>query len=290
MTDPITSARGSRLPDSAVHDALARRYGQELPEIGVWNETIALLLSHRSVRGFLSTDLPPGVLEALIAAASSAPTSSNLQAWSVIAVTDPVKRTRLAEYASLPEHGGRQQHMVDAPLILVWVADLSRAKRIADAAGVELESLGYTDNILLASLDAILAAQNALIAAESLGLGTVYIGALRNRPEDVAELLGLPPHAFAVAGLVVGYANPAVTTAVKPRLPQSVVLHRERYDSGQDAGIAQHDEATKAFRAAQNLPVQPWTRLVVNRLRDVATLHGREYLRETLARLGLPLK
>lgn len=154
---------------------LAARYGEAVSLAGgSWNGVLATLLDHRSVRSFSSKALPAGTLELLVAAAQSAPTSSNTQSWSVVSVVDRAKRERLAGIA------GDQRHIVDAPLFLVWIADLARAAAIGRAGGVELGGLDYTEAFLVAAIDAALAAQNALIAAESLGFGTVYIGALRN--------------------------------------------------------------------------------------------------------------
>lgn len=86
-------------------DWLALRYGAKaVPDAGPWNEHISLLLSHRSVRGYRSDALPAGTLETLIAAAQSAATSSNLQTWSVIAVTDPEKKAALAKVAANQKH------------------------------------------------------------------------------------------------------------------------------------------------------------------------------------------
>lgn len=264
-------------------EAISRRYREEVLARG-WNETLSVLLDHRSVRSYLSDPLPEGYLETIIAAASSAPSSSNVQAWSVVAVTDPTKRARLAEIA------GGQDHIQQAPVALVWIADLSRAEAVAGHAGVTLEGLDYTETFLLAAIDAALAAQNALVAAESLGLGTVYIGALRNDPAAVAELLNLPHRAVAVFGLVLGQPDRLVSSAVKPRLPQQVVLHHETYSAEvQPEGIARHDLATTAFRAEQNLPAQSWSALLIDRLRNKAALKGRDRLRGVLEKLGFPL-
>ncbi|MFP1646367.1 NADPH-dependent oxidoreductase [Pontitalea aquivivens] len=262
--------------------AVFARYRDATP-IGPWNATIASLLAHRSVRSFLPTPLAQGTLETLIAAASSAPTSSNLQAWSVIAITDAGRRASLARIA------GNQQHIIDAPLLLVWIADLSRAQRLATDAGLNLDGLDYTDTFLVASLDAVLAAQNALIAAESLGLGTVYIGAIRNDAQAVADILELPPNAYAVVGLVIGHPDPASPTAIKPRLPQSAILHRERYRAEDPEVLVAHDRATAAFRAEQALPAQNWRSLVLGRLQTTAGLSGRERLKAALERLGFQL-
>lgn len=94
-----------------------------------------------------------------------------------------------------------------------------------------------------ATIDAALAAQNATIAAESLGLGTVYIGGIRNQPVRVTETIQLPPHLFTVFGLCVGYPDEAKPAAIKPRLPQAAVLHRETDNLVQpEDAIAQYNE------------------------------------------------
>src|SRR5579863_3859063 len=182
-----------------------------------WNNVVQTILSHRSVRGFLPHALPEGTLELLIAAAQSASTSSNLQFWSVVAVQETKRKSRLAELA------GQQQFIRDAPLLLVWLADLSRLDRIAAEHQAQGDGTHYIEEFIVGVVDAALAAQSALIAAESLGLGCVYIGAMRNLPEQVAAELGLPPQVFAVFGMSVGFADLAGETGVKPRLPRPVV-------------------------------------------------------------------
>lgn len=280
-----SSASQSDQPDAA-RAAYQRRYREALPQAGTsWNDTLAVLLNHRSVRSFLPDALDHGTIETLVAAAQSAPTSSNVQAWSVVAVQDSDRKARLAELA------GNQKHIVDAPLLLVWVADLARASKIGAARGLTLEGIDFTETFLIATIDAAIAAQNALVAAESLGLGTVCIGALRNDPAQVAIELDLPPHSYAVYGLVVGHPDPVVETAVKPRLPQGAVLHHEQYSwQSQRGPIARHDDHMRAFRAGQNLPAQSWSDLVVERLRTVSALKGRHVLRGVLHNLGLSLK
>jgi nitroreductase len=94
-----------------------------------WNDALDTIMAHRSVRSYRDEPLPPGTLELLIAAAQSAATTSNLQAWSVIAVEDPARKARLASFAA------NQRHIVDAPLLLVFVADLARLRSISDERG-----------------------------------------------------------------------------------------------------------------------------------------------------------
>ncbi|MFX6811608.1 nitroreductase family protein, partial [Acinetobacter baumannii] len=92
----------------------------------------------------------------------------NLQTWSVVVVEDQARKARLAEFA------GGQKHIVEAPLFLVWLADLSRAERLAARSRHPDEGLRVLETFLVAVIDAALAAQNAVVAAESLGLGSVY--------------------------------------------------------------------------------------------------------------------
>lgn len=213
-----------------------------------WNDCLTTLLSHRSIRAYLPNPLPVGTLELIVAAAQSAATSSNLQTWSVIAVEEAERKERLSNLA------GNQGHIQQCPLFLVWLTDLARLNHVAESRGSH-DALDYLEMFVTAIVDARLAAQNAAVAAESLGLGTVYIGAMRNHPEEVASLLDLPPHVFAVFGMCVGYPNPDSAT-VKPRLPQLAVLHRETYNlAEQDEAIANYNEVMKAFYSEQQMNI-----------------------------------
>lgn len=158
------------LPD----ELLRSRYGSIPFDVDDrWTLSLATLLSHRSIRAYQPDPLPPNTLETLIAAAQSAATSSNLQTWSVIAVEEVDRKAQLAEVAN------RQAHIYQAPLFLVWLADLARLTRIAEQLGLPHEGLDYLEMFLTASIDAALAAQNAVVAAESLGLGTRSAQSLR---------------------------------------------------------------------------------------------------------------
>ena len=152
------------LPERRESDAktlLRQRYGaSDVPPDLRWNAVISSLLSHRSVRAYLPQPLPEGTLETAIAAAQSAASSSNLQVWSVIAVEDPARKARLAVLA------GDQRHILQAPLFLVWLADLSRLKRLAEARGIETAGLSYIELLVVGIVDTALAAQNAVAAFE----------------------------------------------------------------------------------------------------------------------------
>jgi len=270
---------------------LANRYGEQkvdglrnTPAAEALNPVLETILAHCSVRAFRPDALPAGTVELLTAAAQSAPSSSNLQTWSVIAVEDEGRRQRLSALV------GNQAQVREAPLVLAWLADLSRLRGIADDRDEQAEGLRYLDTFLMAVIDAALAAQNVVTAAESLGLGTVYIGALRNQPEAVARELNTGAGVFPVFGLCIGVPDLAKSAAVKPRLSQRSVLYREQYAPTQTREVvAAYDEIMKAFYGSQQLPPRAWSAHSVARLRGPDSLKGRDRLREALAGQGFEL-
>lgn len=265
--------------------ALGRRYGAAIPPAGPWNATIASLLEHRSVRGYKPDPVPAGTLETLIAAAQSAATSSNMQWCSAIAVTDPARKKVLAEIA------GGQKHIEECPLFIAWVADMARNQGISAEQKVEFACMPWLETFMVACIDVALAAQNAVVAAESLGLSTVYIGAVRNDPVRVAQLLRLPRQSFVVFGLCVGYAADKAAGEVKPRLPQGVVLHREQYDAGPAAALRPaYDAEMSRFSQRHELQAATWTQRVLNRLGPLKSMNGRERIRTALASLGFEIR
>ncbi|MBV9551082.1 MAG: nitroreductase family protein [Alphaproteobacteria bacterium] len=266
--------------------SLHKRYGTSTPPPGAWNETLDLLLAHCSVRHYREGPLPDGALEAAIAAAQSASTSSNLQLWSVIAITEESRKQRLAV------HAGGQAHMANAPLLLVWLADIHRLRRLGEAQSAATEGLDYFEAFLLAAVDAALAAQNAMTAFESLGLGGCYIGGMRNKPAEVAAELALPSEVFALFGMTVGVPDPARREAVKPRLPQEVVLMREQYawSDQERTAIATYNERLRAFQREQAMKEQDWTVQATRRVADAKALTGRHILRDFLNSIGFKLR
>jgi nitroreductase len=272
-------------PASTAEASLARRHRAPAPTPPAWNAVLDTILAHRSIRHFLPRDLPPNTLETLIAAAQSAATSSNLQLWSVVAVREAARKSRLAELA------GQQGFIAQAPLMLVWLADLHRLESLAARRGQPVTGTLHLEEFMVGLIDAALAAQNALLAAESLGLGGVYIGAIRNHPRAVARELALPPRVFATFGMAIGWPDRAAGEEVKPRLPQAVVLHHETYRPAQDdAPIAGYNATMRGFQAEQGMRPIDWTAQCIDRVRDAAALRGRDTMRQSLAALGFPLR
>ncbi len=273
--------------DPDLHDLLQARYGAAAPSLPAGvddpvHATLATLLSHRSVRSYTSQPVSEQALDLMIAAAQSASTSSNLQTWSVVAVEDAETKGRLAQLA------GDQRHIRECPLYLVWLADLARLEAVGERRQLPRAGLDYLELLMVGVIDATLAAQNAAVAAEALGLGLVYIGGMRNQPGAVAEVLGLPPRTAAVFGMCVGYPDPARPAAVKPRLPPSAVLHRERYQAGaNEAPVDQYVGTMADFYTAQGMKTNgDWAEHSLNRVRGPEALSGRQHLDAALRSRG----
>lgn len=197
--------------------------------------TIDQIYRHSSIRRYKPDPVPHDLVETIVAAGQRSSTSSNMQMYSVVAVTDTTVRARLAELC------GDQDHIVQAPVFLAWCADLSRLDRVCRRRGVRQET-GYVENFLVAAMDAGIAMQSATLAAESLGLGMCYIGGIRNRPQEVIDLLKMPPLVFPVSGMTLGWS--AAEPVQRPRLPLEAILHRETYDcDGEDEALKAYDRA-----------------------------------------------
>ena len=184
------------------------------------NLVINLLKNHRSIRKFKPDPISNEKVYAIIESAGWASTSNFIQAYTVIRVKNKEIRKQIAELA------GPQSWVETSPLFLVFCADLKRSQGACIYENKEMVS-GFTEQFIIATVDVTLAAQNAMIAAESLGLGGVFIGGIRNDPERICKLLKIPDHVYPVFGLCLGY--PDGKQEQKPRLPINVVLKEDYY-------------------------------------------------------------
>ena len=161
------------------------------------NETIRLLKNHKSIRKYKDQPIETQKLKAIIECAQSASTSSFIQAYTIINVVDMDNRKNIAHLA------GDQNYVEQCPLFLVFCADLNRSKTSCEINDKTMANAN-TETFILATVDSSLAAQNALIAAESLGLGGVYIGGIRNNPEEICKILNIPSGVYPVFGICIG--------------------------------------------------------------------------------------
>jgi FMN reductase [NAD(P)H] len=216
---------------------LKARFGMELPGVEV-PDAIAPLLDRRVGRRYTEQAVPDSLLDALLAAAQSAPAKSDLQQYSVVVMRNAAHIKQIADWI------GTMDWIATAPVFLVWCGDMRRNQRLCDQHGMP-HANNNLDTFLNTAVDCSLAMAQFMAAAEAVGLGTCPISYVRSHIERVTPLLSLPSGVYPVAGLTVGW--PVFRRPVSMRLPPSVVVHRERYDdTQQDAEIRSYDERRRA--------------------------------------------
>jgi FMN reductase [NAD(P)H] len=181
------------------------------------------VLGRQTVRVYTGAMPSDALLELLCAAALSASAKSDFQQASILRVLDPGKRASIGKlFPAMPWIGA-------APVFLAFLGDARRLERIGTLRGKPVAN-GTLEGFFNATVDAALAMQTFILAAESAGLGCCPISVIRNKVDEVAAILGLPDQVFPVAGLCVGY--PARAGFVSLRLPRTVTLHHDVYDDG----------------------------------------------------------
>jgi len=185
----------------------------------IHNETIDLLLAHRSCRKLLDKPVSQEMVDTILHCAQRAPTSSYLQAYSIIQVEDPDKRAALREFS------GGQAWLVKAPLVLLFCGDLHRVDQLLHPA--DRHVLHNAELFTVAVTDAVLASQRAFVAAQALGLGGVIVGGVRNETAKMARLFDLPELVFPLYALCLGY--PEAVPAQRPRFETRFIHAVDRY-------------------------------------------------------------
>ena len=188
---------------------------------------------------------------------------------------------------ALQELTGANDFINEAPVFLVFLADLSRQGAIAAELSVPAAGLEYQEALLVATVDAALAAQNAVVAAESLGLGTCYVGGIRTHVLEVARLLQLPRFCYPVVGMALGHPAADAPGGVRPRLPLDAVRHFETYDENASlGGVCDLEDANARYMATWGKPDASWMQGAARRWQDESGLGGRADNRAKIAELG----
>lgn len=187
------------------------------------NAIIQSLYDRKSVRSFLDRPVEPEVREAILGAAMQAPTAGNQMLYTILDIRDQAIKDRLALSCD------NQPFIAKAPLVLIFLADCRRWLDMYREAGARAREPGMGD-FLLACEDAMAAAQNAVVAAQSLGLGSCYIGDILERREEHMELLGLDRYTVPIAMLVFGYPSEQQLARKKPgRFGSRYIVQTDRY-------------------------------------------------------------
>ena len=239
-------------------------------------DLLKVLNSHRSIRKFKSNKIDEQLFQQIILAGQSSASSSFIQACTIIRIKDLEKRKVLREIA------GDQSYVEEAPEFLVFCADLSRSYKSCENHGKE-PAKGLTEQFIIATVDTAIVAQSTVIAAESLGLGICYIGALRNDPFRVSDLLELPDHIYPVFGMCLGY--PDENPEVKPRLPLELFLKDDVYQDKKDMqNIALYDEEMLNYyqQRTTNKKHQSWS----EQMAGILSKESRPFMKEYLVKKG----
>jgi len=236
------------------------------------NQVMELLKKHSSVRKFKDQVVDESLLADIIQSSQYAATSNHIQAYTVIHVKDQAKKTKLAYLA------GEQSYVEECPVFLVFCADLNRLGKACSMNHETIES-SLTELFIMATVDVALLAQNVMIASESAGLGGVYIGGIRNNPQEVCDLLKIPQLVYPVFGMCLGY--PKKVNNTKPRLPLSLVLKEDEYSTQDDMlKLQEYDEVIRQYYRdrTNNERSNSWTEGIAAFLKQKQRPHMKGFL------------
>lgn len=194
--------------------------------------------NHRSIRQYQNKKLENGILEQILLAATKASNTGNMQIYSIIVTQDTEKKQKLWE------NHFKQDMVNQAPVVLTFCADINRFSKWCKASGAE----PAYDNFLWfynATIDAVLASQNAALEAEENGLGICYLGTTTYMADKIIDILELPNGVIPVTSIVIGY--PAESPKLTDRLPLEAVVHYEKYQDYDE------DSVKELYEVKENL-------------------------------------
>ncbi len=207
------------------------------------NETINLMMQHSSVRNFTDEKIPEEVLKTIIDAGRAAPNWKNFQSYSIIVVQSQEQKDAI--FAHQP-----QKAIKNCAAFLVFVGDLNRAQTAVQMNGGAFQPEGV-ESLLITSVDAAVAGQNALLAAQSLGYGGVMVGLIRDQSAELSKILELPDYTYPIFAIALGKA--ARVNPVKPRLTHDAVVFPEKYIRQDEEVIRQYDKLQDDYAGARRL-------------------------------------
>lgn len=226
---------------SAIKDALDFRFGDDVPDIPEQlngSGFLRNLAARRSHRNFKPDPLAPELVRSLCALALCAPSKSDLQQGDIIIIENPEQRAKLMDI--IPSN----RWMLTAPSFLVFCANNRRHRQVTEWRGKPFAN-NHLDAFFNASVDAGIVLATFMMGAESVGLGCCPVSMIRNKSQEVSDLLELPDHVFPVVGLGLGW--PADEGRISMRLPLPVTVHTDRFS---DDGLTDKVDAYDARRAA----------------------------------------
>ena len=196
------------------------------------NQVMDVLMKRRSVRAYEEREIEPEIRAEIMKATLRAPTAGNLMLYSILDITDQAIKDKLAVSCD------NQPFIARAPMVWVFLADYQRwydyflASGVPELCGTSNQPMQTPEegDLFLACCDALIAAQNAIIAAESFGVGSCYIGDIMEQYETHKELLLLPHYVFPICMLVFGYpTRQQLEREYTPRFDEKFIVFENRY-------------------------------------------------------------
>ena len=184
------------------------------------NEMVKNQLEHRTIREFKDKPIPPEIFLVLMEVARRTATSNGMQQYSIIRVKDQSIKKEIAEVC-------KQEYVARVPELLIFVADEYRNGQIVKEKNCSIHYGGDMDRFFQSYTDACIAAQNVVNAAESMQLGTMYLGSILNDSGKICKILNLPKLTFPVVGLGIGYPNQ--NPQLKPRFDNKLRIFDNSY-------------------------------------------------------------
>jgi FMN reductase [NAD(P)H] len=189
------------------------------------NQTIKLLTERASCRNFSQKKISPDILQLILSAGIHAPSGGNLQPYSIIKIENNETKQKLAEKCG-------QDFIGKAPVLLLFCIDLHRIERWAKLETAPFTATSAFPHFWISFIDTIICAQNICTAADSLGLGSVYIGTILEFLNDIKNMFQLPNGVFPVVLLCLGY--PETKLIPRKKLDPKVIVHNEKYQEIED--------------------------------------------------------
>ncbi len=208
------------------------------------NEAIEVMNNHRTYRDFDENyQLSDEELQQILTASRQAPSWMNGQMYSIIVIKDQDIRKKFVEM------NPGNPHMLKSSVFILFAADLKRTQKVAEHYQVDYPIAEGIDPLITAVTDTALALENAVIATEALGLGSVVVGSIRKDIKEISEILNLPDYVLPIAGLSIG--KPTVEMRTKPRLPEKTVIHYDGYQDYDYQEIEDYDKTMEIFAEAR---------------------------------------
>ena len=225
------------------------------------NNVINLIHNHRSIRKYDSKDISEEDLNTAIEAGQKASTSHNVQAYSVIQITDQKKREAIVKIS------GNQEKVLDSGAFLIFCGDTRRHKLLCEKFSIEYSA--KFEAFLVSIIDTALMSQNVTLALESMGYGICYIGGIRNQLKELQELLSLPQGVLPLFGMCAGMPNE--DPWLRPRLPKEAIFFKNKYPEDQEIlkMIDDYDKKMSAYYTKRGASSRSWIPVIKDKFKNI---------------------